>query len=145
MRLALEAARRAGLAGQPPVGACVSRSGQMIATGANAVVAELDVTAHAEIIAIRAACRELRSLDLAGCDLHTTVQPCPMCLAACHYAGVRRVVYGASLADMHAVTGRELMNDADYRTLAPGMCLTAGCLRSESVALLQDWSRRAPW
>lgn len=140
MARAIEAARRAGLSGQPPVGACIVRDGQIIATGSNAVVAETDPTAHAEIVAIRAACRAARRLDLDGGEMYCTVQPCPMCLAACHYAGIRRIVYGASLADMQAVTRRELMTVADPAALAPGIQISGGCLREESLALLRQWA-----
>jgi tRNA(Arg) A34 adenosine deaminase TadA len=140
MSLALEAARRAGLAGQPPVGACVVRDGRAIATRANSVIADLDVTAHAEIAAIRAACHAEGTISLANCEMYTTVEPCPMCLAACHYAGIRRVVYGASLDDMQAITGRELINVTDDMAWARGIQRAGGCLRAESLALLQQWA-----
>lgn len=140
MARAIEAARRAGLSGQPPVGACIVRDGEVIATAANAVVAEIDPTAHAEVVAIRAACRTARRVDLDGCEIYCTVQPCPMCLAACHYAGIRRIVYGASLADMQAVTCRELMTVSDPAALAPEIEISAGCLREESLALLRQWA-----
>jgi tRNA(Arg) A34 adenosine deaminase TadA len=139
MSLALEAARRAGLAGQPPVGACVVHAGRALATRANSVIADLDVTAHAEVAAIRAACRAERTISLADCEMYTTVEPCPMCLAACHYAGIRRVVYAASLEDMQAITGRELINVTDETTWARGIQRAGGCLRAESLALLQQW------
>lgn len=135
MRRALEAARRTLLAGGPPVGACIVRDGQPIATAGNEVIAALDVTAHAEIAAIRAACRSTRSIDLSGCELFTTVEPCPMCLAACHYAGIGRIVFAATLADFAAITGRELCG-ASW----PPPPMRGGCLREESLALLQSWA-----
>lgn len=140
MAIALEAARRAGLSGQPPVGACIVREGEVIASAANAVIAEIDPTAHAEVAAIRAACRASRRVDLDGCAIYCTVQPCPMCLAACHYAGIRRIVYGASLADMQSVTQRELMSASDPSALAPQIDISGGCLRDESLALLRQWA-----
>ncbi len=139
MRLALEAARRAGLAGEPPIGACLVRHGLVIAVASNSVVAALDPTAHAEINLIRDACRRERSLDLAGCELFATVEPCPMCLTASHYARIGRVVFGASLEDLHALTGSELL--AGPR-LPDGIVSKSGCLRDESLALLQAWSGR---
>lgn len=140
MGRALELARRAGLTGQAPVGACIVRNGQVIASGANAVVAELDVTAHAEVVAIRAACRAARLLDLSDCEMYTTVQPCPMCLTACHYAHIRRVVYAVSLAEMHAITGRELLMPGDYAALAPQITLRGGCRREQALLLLRQWA-----
>jgi len=141
MRAALEAARRGMLAGEPPVGACLVADGEMIVTLSNAVIGELDVTAHAEMRVIRAACRQLRSLQLSGCTLYVTVEPCRMCLAACHYAGIAEIVYGAAIADMNAVTGNELEGASGAAPNADGsMQLTGGCLAAESRALLATWS-----
>ena len=137
MRVALEAARRAGLAGQPPIGACLVRDGRVVATASNSVVSDLDVTAHAEIVAIRAACTRERTLDLSACELYSTVEPCGMCLTASRYAGIGRIVFGASLADVQSITGREYPG-ADPQ----GLELRGGCLRDESVALLRDWAAR---
>jgi tRNA(adenine34) deaminase len=138
MRLALEAARRAGLAGQPPVGACLVREGRVLASASNRVISDVDVTAHAEIVLIREACARERTLDLAGCELYSTVEPCAMCLAASQYAGIARIVFGASLADMQAITGREYPG-----VILHGPALRGGCLREESLALLREWAGRA--
>ena len=143
MRAALDAARRGLLAGEPPVGACLVRDGAIIATANNAVISELDATAHAEIRVIREACRQQRALSLIGCSLYATVEPCLMCLTACHYAGIGEIVFGAALDDMHAVTGNEL--HVEHATLARGgfdVVLTGACLRGECAALLEEWSRR---
>jgi guanine deaminase len=140
MRVALAAARRAALAGGPPIGACLVRDGAVLATAANAVVADLDPTAHAEIMAIRAACRQARTLDLSGCELYTTVEPCPMCRAAGHYARLGRIVFAASLEDLDALTGSELV--ARPAAGAPGPVSAGGCLREESLALLREWAGR---
>jgi tRNA(Arg) A34 adenosine deaminase TadA len=108
------------------------------------VISTLDITAHAEIVLIREACRRERTLDLADCDLYVTVEPCPMCYAASHYAHIARIVYGARLVDLQALTGTEMMPTG--RGPAAGQPALAGdCLRSESLALLQRWAsgRRA--
>lgn len=140
MRRALEAARRAGLAGEPPIGACLVREGVVIATASNCVISDLDITAHAEMTVIRDACRRERTLDLAGCELYVTVEPCPMCLAASHYAGISRIIHGASLEDLDALTGGELLSA--LRGSQPGGPLVeGGCLREESLALLKAWAR----
>lgn len=140
MRAALEAARRGMFAGEPPVGACLVTDGEIVVTLGNAVIGELDVTAHAEMRVIRAACHQLRCLDLSGCTLYVTVEPCRMCLAACHYAGVDAVVYGAAIADMNAVTGNELGDGA--AGTAESVRLTGGCLAAECRALIKTWSDR---
>jgi len=142
MRAAIDAARRGLLAGEPPVGACLVRDGDIIATSNNGVISDLDATAHAEIRVIREACRQQRALSLAGCTLYATVEPCLMCLTACHYAGIGAVVFGASLDDMHAVTGNEL--HVPHAALEQGgfnVVMTDACLRAECAALLDEWSR----
>lgn len=137
MRHALEAARRAMLAGEPPVGACLVANGEIVATLSNAVIGELDITAHAEMRVIRQACRQLHTLDLGGCTLYVTVEPCVMCLAACHYAGIAEIIYGASIADMNAVTGNELaaLSAGDGHLKPAG-----GCLADDCRALIATWS-----
>lgn len=141
MRAALEMARRGLAAGGPPVGACLVSDGQVISRNHNAVVGELDITAHAEIVVIREACHELRSLQLEGCVLYVTVEPCPMCLAACHYAGIRRIVCGAPIAAMQAITGDELLVTPEvlFANQAHKPLITSGLLASESQALLDQW------
>jgi len=141
MRAALEMARRGLAAGGPPVGTCLVRNGQIVSRNHNAVVGELDITAHAEIVVIREACRELRSLQLEGCVLYVTVEPCPMCLAACHYAGIRSIVYGAPITAMQAITGNELLVPLDvlFANQADTPLVTGGVLASESQALLDQW------
>jgi guanine deaminase len=82
-----------------PFGALIVRDGQILGEGANSVTATNDPTAHAEVNAIRAATKALGSFTLAGCDLYTSCEPCPMCLAAAYWAHVDSVYYGARAAD----------------------------------------------
>lgn len=143
MRVALDEARRALAAGEPPVGACIVAGGQVVSRASNAVIAELDVTAHAEIRAIREACAKRRSLTLADCRIYSTVEPCAMCFAACHYAGISAVVFGATLDDMRAVTENELAAPRPDEKTETGQARVIGhCLRDECRALLGDWSLR---
>jgi len=76
-----------------PFGAVVVREGRLLGAGHNEVLLRNDPTAHAEILAIRRACAEIGTPHLDGCDLYTTCEPCPMCLAAIHWARIARVVY----------------------------------------------------
>lgn len=96
MRLALDAAREAGQAGEVPVGAVVMRQGEVIATGANAPRRLHDPTAHAEIQAIRVAAARLGRDRLEDCDLWVTLEPCAMCAGAIAHARIARLYYAAS-------------------------------------------------
>jgi tRNA(Arg) A34 adenosine deaminase TadA len=96
MRAALAAARDAALAGEVPVGAVIVCDGRVIATGANAPRGTHDPTAHAEILAIRAAARLLGQDRLDGCDLWVTLEPCAMCAGAIAHARIDRLYYAAS-------------------------------------------------
>jgi len=97
MDLALAEARRAAERCEVPIGAViVAPDGTVIASAGNDTRAGFDPTAHAEIVAIRAACSRLRDERLAGCDLYVTLEPCPMCAAAISFARIRRLYYGAA-------------------------------------------------
>ena len=85
--------------GGGPFGALVMRDGEVVATGVNQVTSTLDPTAHAEVVAIRAACRTLGTFKLDGCVLVSSCEPCPLCLAAALWARVDRVVYAADRHD----------------------------------------------
>ncbi|MFW5832472.1 MAG: nucleoside deaminase [Pseudomonadota bacterium] len=89
-------------AGGGPFGAVVVKDGRIVAEGGNRVTADLDPTAHAEIQAIRAACRALGTFSLEGCVLYSSCEPCPMCLAAAHWARLDRVVFAADRHDAAA-------------------------------------------
>ncbi len=96
MAHALTAARRAATAGEVPVGAVVLRGGEIVAVAANAPRTLSDPTAHAEILAIRAAARALGRDRLEDCDLWVTLEPCAMCAGAIAHARIARLYYGAS-------------------------------------------------
>lgn len=97
MDLALEEARKAAARGEVPVGAVVTdATGTVIAAAGNRTLEDRDPTAHAEILAIRAAARALGSERLAGCALYVTLEPCPMCAAAIAQARIARLYYGAA-------------------------------------------------
>jgi tRNA(Arg) A34 adenosine deaminase TadA len=145
MRIALNMAERGMAAGGPPVGACLVRGTDIVVSAHNSVVGDLDITAHAEIVVIRSACAELRALSLHDCALYVSVEPCPMCLAASRYAGIREIVFGASLGDMQAITANELCVSAEQLFAAdeqaPVLC--GGVLADESRALLRNWGLHA--
>ncbi|UCE60397.1 MAG: nucleoside deaminase [Phycisphaerales bacterium] len=100
MRHAIEAARRGIAAGDSPFGAAIARcEGDLIVTAHNTVLSSSDSTAHAEINAIREACAKLGRIDLRGHIMATTCEPCPMCAAAIHWAGLDAVAFGATIFD----------------------------------------------
>lgn len=135
MQEALAAARRGQLAGEPPVGACLVQDGEVLAVAHTGVIAGPDATAHAEIVVLRAACRQLRTTRLAGCELFVTVEPCAMCMAAAHYAGITRIHFGAPLESLDRITGTELRG-----AVPPGLDLSGGVLAAESETLLRAWA-----
>jgi tRNA(Arg) A34 adenosine deaminase TadA len=97
MDIALEEARAAGRRGEVPVGAVITGpDGTELARAGNRTLELGDPTAHAEMLAIRAACAAVGSERLVGCDLHVTLEPCPMCAAAISFARIRRLYYGAA-------------------------------------------------
>ena len=85
--------------GGGPFGAVIVKDGQIIATGTNRVTANCDPTAHAEVSAIRAACKALKCFKLTGCTIYTSCEPCPMCLSAIYWAGIDRIFYGNTKQD----------------------------------------------
>jgi len=102
MREALALAAQSVRDGGGPFGAVVVRGGEIIGRGSNCVTPDNDPTAHAEIVAIRAACRTLGSFSLEGCELYVNCEPCPMCLAAAYWARLEGIYYAATRDDAAA-------------------------------------------
>jgi tRNA(adenine34) deaminase len=143
MRLALEQARYASQIGEPPFGAVVvDAKGNLIAAGHDTVRSRRDWTRHAEIEAVRAACRG-KSPDLSGYTLVTTVEPCPMCLTAAWLARISRLVFGATMAEVAEATAgaqRELRIPAHEMNRLGGepIQVEGGVLREECVAPFRE-------
>lgn len=124
MRQAIELAREnASSSGGGPFGAVVVKEGRVISACSNSVTPDNDPTAHAEVNAIRAACRELGSFDLSGCTLYSSCEPCPMCLSAAYWARVDKIVFAADRNDAadagfsDAFIYEELSLDTDKRSI----------------------------
>ena len=90
-----------------PFGACVVKNGKIIGKGSNHVIGNNDPTAHAEIMAIRDACKNIKSYDLSGCILYTTCYPCPMCLSAIIWSNIKKVYYGNTSKDAEKIGFRD--------------------------------------
>lgn len=142
MRSALEAARRGIALGQSPFGAAIATiDGQILVAAHNTVRATCDATAHAEINAIREACRLLERIDLSGCLMAATCEPCPMCAAATHWAHIDEVCYGAGISDAAEAGFRELAVSCDQLLTLGGSDVrrSPGILIDDCRRLFQDW------
>jgi tRNA(Arg) A34 adenosine deaminase TadA len=141
MHLAIAKAKEGIALGQSPFGAVVVQGTRIVAGAHNTVWLTTDPTAHAEVNAIRLAARELETIALRGCTMFTTCEPCPMCLAAIHWAKLDRVVYGASIADaaaagfseLHLPAGELAERGRSHLQVHGGVC------QPECAALFQLW------
>jgi tRNA(Arg) A34 adenosine deaminase TadA len=127
-----------------PFGALVVRKGEVIGRGHNRVLASADPTAHAEITAIRAACRRLGTFHLEGCVLYTTCEPCPMCLAAAYWARVDRVVYANTRRDAAAIGFSDafIYEELERAVARRSMPMTR-IMGSEARSAFDEWLSKA--
>ncbi|SEO27557.1 tRNA(Arg) A34 adenosine deaminase TadA [Mucilaginibacter gossypiicola] len=141
MRIAIELAEdnvKRGMGG--PFGAVIVKDGMIVARSANRVVPTNDPTAHAEVSVIRLACQELETYNLAGCEIYTSCEPCPMCLGAIYWARIDKIYYANTKADAAAIgfddhfIYDELENPMDKRKL-PFVQL----LRDEALTAFKLW------
>ena len=144
MELAIEAARMGIADGQSPFGCAIACDDKVLAVAHNTVVAATDITAHAEINALRAACRAADNVHLNGCLVATTCEPCPMCMAALHWARVGTVMFGATIVDAEAAGFNELrVPAADVLKIGgSSVKLQAGVLPAECKHLFREWKDR---
>jgi guanine deaminase len=126
-----------------PFGAVVVRDGKIIAAGANQVTATNDPTAHAEVVAIRAACKALDSFQLTGCVVYTSCEPCPMCLAALYWSRCDAIFYGNTAADAadagfdDSFLYKEIARPLDQRKIP-----TIQLLGDEAIVSFNTWRAR---
>lgn len=138
MNLALELAKQAGEVGEVPVGAViVDSAGKAIATASNRKERDKDPTAHAEIIAIRAAGKALQNWHLNDCTLYVTLEPCPMCAGAIIHARIALLVYGADDTKTGAI--RTVANIPDSTCSNHKLQVIGGIMESACRQQLQDW------
>ena len=127
-----------------PFAAIVVRDGEIVGTGTNLVTSTNDPTAHAEIVAIREACRNLGSFQLDGCDIYATCEPCPMCLAAIYWARPGRVFFAATRADASEIgfddefIYRELASPSGERRIP-----MTQIMREQALEAFREWERKA--
>ena len=141
IRLSVER-MRAGQGG--PFGAVIVRGNEVIGRGFNQVTSTNDPTAHAEVVAIREACRRLGTFRLEGCDLYTSCEPCPMCLSAIYWARIGRVFYANTRKDAaDAGFDDEMIYRELSLPLAERQFQLQQCLREEALPALAEWKAKA--
>ena len=143
MELAITQATEGVAAGQSPFGCAIQMEGPVIAACHNTVLSTIDITAHAEINALRAACVQQREHHLQGVLVATTCEPCPMCMAALHWARVDTVYFGATVSA--AAAGFNELSLAAAELLRVGgssVRLVGGVLGDKCRQLFQQWGRR---
>jgi tRNA(Arg) A34 adenosine deaminase TadA len=142
MREAIRLSREKSLQGQGgPFGAVIVKNNRIIARGWNQVLRRNDPTCHAEMVAIRAACRKLRDYRLAGCAIYVNCEPCPMCLAALYWAGIDRIYFAATRRDAGELgfaddfLYRELLLPPEQRRVP-----VEQAMRDEALAVFRQWN-----
>jgi tRNA(adenine34) deaminase len=139
LQMALTQAREAAVAEEVPVGAVVVLQGKVIGIGQNYVLRTNDPTAHAEVVAMRAAAAAIDNYRLVGCTLYSTLEPCSMCAGAMLHARISRLVFAAS--DPKAGAAGSVLSVLNHPRLNHQVELTPGILAEESAAILQTFFR----
>ena len=144
MRKAIEKAKKGVAEGQSPFGACIVKGERIVAVEHNRVFEKGDPTAHAEVVAIKAAAKKLKTIDLSGCTIYSTCEPCPMCFSACHWARISKIVYGTRIEDAKRIGFHEFpVHDTTLKDI--GKCridIKGDYMRVESMELFDIWSKR---
>ena len=139
MHAALDEARLASAAGEVPIGAVVVARGEVIARGQNRVLRDVDPTAHAEIVAMRAAAFAVGNYRLLDCELYVTLEPCAMCAGAMIHSRLGRLIYGA--ADPKAGAVGSVLEVLNHPKLNHKMPMISGILEEECSTILKDFFR----
>jgi tRNA(adenine34) deaminase len=140
MQAALDEARAAEAAGEVPVGAVLLFEGEIVAHGQNRVLRDNDPTAHAEIVALRAAAHAIGNYRLTGCTLVSTLEPCAMCAGAMIHARIDRLLFAAD--DPKAGAAGSVLQVLNHAALNHQMTIDRGLLAAESTALLREFFQR---
>lgn len=136
MRLAIGLSEENVQNGGGPFGAVIAKDGEVVATGVNRVTANNDPTAHAEVSAIREACRKVKNFKLDGCVVYSSCEPCPMCLSALYWAGISKIYYANTKDDAKAI-------DFDDSFIYEQLSLERGDRSIESEQMMRKEAQRA--
>lgn len=136
VRLSVENVKNGG----GPFGALIVKDGELVATGVNRVTDSCDPTAHAEVNAIRSACKKLHTFNLEGCELYTSCEPCPMCLGAIYWAHLDKVYYGNTKDDAKKIGFDDSFIYDELAVPRAERCLkTEALLRDEAIEAFRLW------
>jgi guanine deaminase len=145
MRLAIRKAKVGINKGQTPFGACIVKNDQVIACSHNLVWKSNNIIAHAEMVAIASACKALKSIDLSGCTIYSTCEPCPMCFSACHWARISRIVSGCAIKDAKNFGFNEMAVSNLWlkRLIKSKIKIISKVALKENIALFDFWQKQA--
>jgi len=141
MKIAIAKAIEGVRKGQAPFGACISKDGEVISAAYNSVWQDIDITAHAEINAIRDACKNLNTIDLSGYTIYSTTEPCPMCFSAICWACISGIVFGSTIEDARELGFKEmLISNEQMKTLSlSNIEIRGGFLKEECLKVFEEW------
>jgi len=141
MQLAIEQARAAGRQGNRPVASIIVRDGAIIGEGQNTILTDCDPSAHAEVAAIRRACGRLKTVDLSGSTLYSTLEPCPMCFWAMQEARIGRLVLGGRYAGIGRTDLGRYTVESFLEFTGRSLEVITGVLASECEAVRLEWMK----
>lgn len=129
--------------GGGPFGAVIVKDGEIIARGVNRVTPNCDPTAHAEVMAIRAACQKVKNFKLEGCAIYTSCEPCPMCLSAIYWAGIEKIYFGNTKVDAENINfGDKFIYEEIERPMDQRSIPTTMLMREEAQAAFIAWEEK---
>ena len=144
MKLAIDKCREGVDKGQTPFAACIVKNGKVISCDHNIVWESTDITAHGEIHAIRNACKKINNIDLSGCTIYSTCEPCPMCFTAIHWARIDKIFYGADIADAERFGFNEL-KVSNHMLKEMGLSnvhIVPDFMKKECVGVFEYWASK---
>jgi guanine deaminase len=144
MRQAITKALEGVKEGQTPFGACIVKNNQVIACSHNLVWKKNNIILHAEMVAIAAACKILKTVDLSGCTIYSTCEPCPMCFSACHWARISRIVSGCAIKDAKGFGFNEMAisNLRLKKLIKSRIKITSRLSLKENIELFKFWQKQ---
>lgn len=144
MQMAITRAKEGVDKGQTPFGAVIVKDGKVIACEHNLVWENTDITAHGEIQAIRTACKKVNSVNLSGCTIYSTCEPCPMCFTAIHWARIDTIICGARIEDAKHFGFNELIVSNNKLNEAGGsnIEIISDFMREENIELFKYWESK---
>lgn len=129
--------------GGGPFGAVIVKDGELVAEGVNRVTANCDPTAHAEVSAIRAACQKVSNFKLDGCEIYTSCEPCPMCLSAIYWAGIRRIYYANTKQDAERIDfGDNFIYDEIAKPYSERSIPAEQMMHEEALEAFRAWEEK---